>query len=49
MLQTSTSPAVQKAVTAQVAKSAYQRPMVVSLKLESAGNAGPLAFAGNNI
>lgn len=47
MLHTSASPAIQKAVLAQVAKSAYQCPSVSSLKLESVGKAGPIAFAGN--
>jgi len=47
MLQTTTSPVVQKAVLAQIAKSGYQFPSMSSLKLESVGKSGPLAFAGN--
>jgi hypothetical protein len=47
MLQTSTTPAVQKAVIAQIMKGGYQCPSVSSLKLESVGKVGPLAFAGN--
>jgi hypothetical protein len=46
MLQTSTTPEIQKAVLAQVAKSGYQFPSISSLKLESVGKVGPLAFAG---
>lgn len=47
MLQTTSSPAIQKAVIAQIAKSGYQCPSVSSVKLESVGKVGPLAFAGN--
>ena len=47
MLQTTSSPAIQKAVIAQIAKSGYQCPAVSSVKLESVGKVGPLAFAGN--
>jgi hypothetical protein len=46
MLQTSTSPSIQKAVLAQIAKNGYQCPSISSLKLESVGKVGPLAFAG---
>lgn len=49
MLQTTSSPAIQKAVIAQIAKSGYQCPSVSSVKLESVGKVGPLAFAGNNL
>lgn len=48
MLQTTSSPAIQKAVIAQIAKSGYQCPSMSSVKLESVGKVGPLAFAGNN-
>lgn len=47
MLQTSCTPAVQKAILAQIAKGGYQAPSVSSLKLESVGKSGPLALAGN--
>lgn len=47
MLQTTSSTAVQKAVLAQIAKGGYQLPSVSTIKLESVGKTGPLAFAGN--
>ena len=47
MLHTSTTPAIRSAVLAQIAKAGYQLPSVSSLKLESVGKSGPLAFAGN--
>lgn len=47
MLQTTSSDAVRKAVLAQIAKSGYQLPAISSLKLDSVGKSGPLAFAGN--
>lgn len=47
VLQTVTSTTVQKAVLAQVAKGGYQLPSMSSLKLESVGKSGPIAFAGN--
>jgi hypothetical protein len=47
ILQTSCNSAVQKAVFAQIAKGGYQLPSIASLKLESVGECGPLAMAGN--
>jgi hypothetical protein len=47
MLQTSVNQSVQKAVLAQIAKGGYLCPSISSLKLESVGKVGPLAFAGN--
>ncbi len=49
VLHTVGNTAVQKAVLAQVAKGGYQLPSLSSLKLESVGKSGPLAFAGNTI
>lgn len=46
VLQTVVNPVMQKAVLAQIAKAGYQLPAVSSLKLESVGKVGPLAFAG---
>lgn len=47
MLHSSCNPEVQKAVLAQIAKAGYQLPSLSTLKLESVGRSGPLAFAGN--
>lgn len=47
MLQISTTPAVQAAVVAQVAKKRYESPSFSSVKIGSVGNLGQLSFGGN--